>query len=238
MFVGSYANAAVISDTDFLAGNWTAQDLFANNGAAGTAVQMIAGGNPDAYRFMTHTMPGPVSLMVPATNLWIYHEFQGASYDPSVSGAIASVNYSEDQRQFNPPFAGAAIGARAAIEQAGVVYVSSTHINYNHVGSWQTAVLPGLAAADFIDFASFGFAGGDDMFDNPDFSPTGSVIRFGFVRANTTGTVGVLQVTEHGIDNWSYTTNAARVPEPATLTLFGLGLLGLGVVRRRKRNTA
>lgn len=31
---------------------------------------------------------------------------------------------------------------------------------------------------------------------------------------------------------------AASVPEPATLSLFGLGLAGIGFLRRRKKNQA
>jgi len=35
--------------------------------------------------------------------------------------------------------------------------------------------------------------------------------------------------------NYVWRANAAAVSEPATLALFGLGIIGLGVVRRRKQ---
>ena len=50
-------------------------------------------------------------------------------------------------------------------------------------------------------------------------------VYFGF-----TGATGGA-IDGHYIDNWSMNIN---VPEPATLTLFGFGLLGLGFARRRK----
>ena len=34
---------------------------------------------------------------------------------------------------------------------------------------------------------------------------------------------------------WNYTSASASVPEPGTLALFGIGLLGIGVARRRRR---
>jgi hypothetical protein len=40
------------------------------------------------------------------------------------------------------------------------------------------------------------------------------------------------------IDDLFFTAEIGSVPEPATLTLFGLGLLGLGAARRRKKRAA
>ncbi len=40
------------------------------------------------------------------------------------------------------------------------------------------------------------------------------------------------------IDNFSYTTEAASVPEPSIIALFGAGLVGLGFARRRKSRQA
>lgn len=40
--------------------------------------------------------------------------------------------------------------------------------------------------------------------------------------------------TTHDIDNWSVTVNTAiEIAEPGLGTLFGIGLLSLGIVRRR-----
>ncbi|MDP6816263.1 MAG: PEP-CTERM sorting domain-containing protein, partial [Alphaproteobacteria bacterium] len=50
------------------------------------------------------------------------------------------------------------------------------------------------------------------------------------------GTQGGLQET-FDMDNARFVV-ASAVPEPATLTLFGLGLLGVGAARRRKKLAA
>lgn len=47
-------------------------------------------------------------------------------------------------------------------------------------------------------------------------------------------TINVLDIA--GMDDVRYVTPAAGVPEPATLSLFGIALAGIGVLRRCKRS--
>lgn len=146
--------------------------------------QMLTGGNPSAYLQITHWVaPGPSEIVGS-------HEFLGGSYDPSTAGAITSLNYREDQIEFNPPWPGAAIGAGPLLFQNGVIY-SGPDLTFTSL-SWQTAELRGLTATDFT-------AGGS----HPDFSAAGGVIRFGFWRSN--GNIGAGYTTVSGIDNWSFT---------------------------------
>jgi len=139
-------------------------------------------GNPVGFRYMEHRWnPGPAFISV-------QHFYTAATYDPGTEGAIDHIAYSEDRRQFNPPFAGAAIGTLFIVEQGGTVY--SMFITGGQFTSeqWEHVALPGLTAQDFTPAGL-------------DFSASGTPITFGYARTNTINGTGVI-TTQHGIDNW------------------------------------
>ena len=63
------------------------------------------------------------------------------------------------------------------------------------------------------------------------------IVRDGFqvgIGANDkNGLLGASVWLDIGGQNWDINVNLAQVPAPASLALFGLGLIGLGMVRRR-----
>lgn len=223
------AAALVLSDSEFFDTDWTTSSVFLNNGASTTVTRNTSGGDGGAYRHMTHFIAnGPGQ-----TRIFQFHRYGAGSYNPTLSGAIGSIDYSESQLQLNQPFPGAAIGARLAIEQGGVVYMGPS-MTYTHagIGNWVDATLTGLTAADFQDPLQLTALGGPGGISNPDFSAAGAEIFFGYLRLNCCG--GDITTT-HGIDNWSVTVNeAVEIAEPELAVLFGLGLLGLRVARRNR----
>jgi hypothetical protein len=59
------------------------------------------------------------------------------------------------------------------------------------------------------------------------FTATGSSTTLDFLNADPASD------NSNGLDNVALTVGAAGIPEPGTLSLLGLGILGLGLVRRR-----
>ncbi len=205
--VASSAYATVIiSDGTFNPSDWAVNVTVSTGGATQTAQQNLSGGNPGAYRYMTHPLPlGPSSIGVA-------HLFQPASYTPSTQGAIISMDYSEDHIQFNPSI----IGARPLLMQGNTLFIGPS-INFTDL-AWTTVSLTGLTAAAFSNGSS-----------HPDFSALGTTIQFGYGRSNTNNPGDPPLTTQHGIDNWSFTIHNAvqGVPDSGGLSLPLLGLLGI-----------
>ena len=68
-----------------------------------------------------------------------------------------------------------------------------------------------------------------------DLSDSGSLVNIGVVvRNGTFGSPGVPSVNEGGFDNWSVSIHTAEIPAPTAALLFPLGLLAMGIARRRR----
>src|ERR1700730_10330616 len=188
----------IFSDGTFQNGDWTKSVISSTGGATDSVSQVSAGGNPGAYRFIEHDLP-------PSSSIVVFHSMNLATYSPKTEGPIVALNYSEDEIQFNPPFAGATIGAQPAIQQDGVLYFGPDFTF--GTTSWATATRNGLTATDFTSLTN----------TNPDFTATGNQILFGYLRSNTNTDPESPETTQHGIDNFSYTVARQTVCQASTV---------------------
>ena len=215
--------AATFFDGTFNDADWTRIVNITSGTFEETATQSPSGGNPDAFRSMTHTLRGGTSANV-------FHFNNNAIYNPAL-GAIASIDYSADVRGLPASTIGGVFGDGFAIRQAGRLFRTGTTGIVNN-SPWQTKSLLGLTGGNFIAL---------DGGSGPDFSITGSVIQFGYERNNALGGSSTTpRIIAHGIDNWSVRLNLATVPvpepskTPEPSTIISLGLLGLGALWQRK----
>jgi outer membrane protein assembly factor BamB len=96
----------------------------------------------------------------------------------------------------------------------------------------------GLTGADEGVFASrdsYGFLdvefGADGILYASDYSVGGKIVRF---DATTGAFIDEMAVAQNGPTYLLHRNEASAVPEPASLTLFGLGALGLAIHRKRR----
>jgi hypothetical protein len=227
--------AVVFFDEVFNDADWTAQQFLDGNFSA---FQVAAGGNPDEFRQID------LSNLDTGQNIIAVDTRTGAVYDPTVSGAIASIDFSFDVNFLGGTAGTRVVGYRLALEQAGSRYFSGPGGAFLGVAqgpgnglpgnSWDPFAFAGLTAANFVNLS------GPNALD---FSSTGAPIAFGYLA--TTG-MSLPNVdnggTSSGIDNWFVGVTPIQdggglgvIPEPTSMLLFGLGGLGLGVVNRRRR---
>ena len=199
-----------IEDTEFFPQNWKVTPLQLTNNA--TQNSRFGGWIPQGnVRGMQHWHP---AAQKDHTHVWVFHEFQGAAYNPA-AGELLSIDYSEEQLQFNPPFPGAAIAWAPAIKQNGTVYVGprnsfthSTFTNDFNFTPFQGAELKELDEQDFLAFRDGALGGGDPATWHPDFSSSGSEITFGYSRG-TSYTGKLSELRDHGIDDWKFVLTVA-----------------------------
>jgi hypothetical protein len=213
------AGPYVFTDAVFNDPDWSHQFDVAPPASSGSAARFSDGfGNPDSYQRITHNLAGGGGGAITST-----HINTTATYDPAVSGAITTLDYSEEARVLSTEFSTYGGSSGPALRQGGFVYAvsvgSAVPLRDDPMGAlpspYKNISFSGLTAANFgrvtgalsIDFGS-----------NPDFSASGGLIEFGYVRNNShTGPVLVTRV--HAIDNWSATVN--ENPPPTILSVAG-----------------
>lgn len=185
-------------DTEFLDMNWEIFLASLSQESSHTFGQQAAGGNPGAYREMTHT--NPVNTVEPGMSTFvnILHRRLGWEYNPAVSGAIDHIDMAMDRKIFSITSGGIpqfnlAVGHVFRIYQDGAAYFATDGVTITDY-EWETHSRVALRAEDF------GSPG-----NRPDFSASGAPISFGFTRSNTNTAQSVEVVSVHGVDNFVVT---------------------------------
>ncbi len=191
----------VFEDTEFADSDWQVT-VIANDGSpTQTAASAPSGGNPGAYRHMTHnTGQGPSSLFV-------YHFNRNAVYSPATLGAITGIDFREDRRVFGESFdPNAAVGATFALMQGDRIFIETTTATaaFSNL-QWTTTEL----AAELRNFGQMAGPPCPEGGRCPDFTAAGAPITFGYGRGQG-ALFGQSFFTTQGIDNWRVTVRSVR----------------------------
>jgi hypothetical protein len=217
------AAALTLLDGSFADADWNASELLDTGGdATFSASQQLAGGNPDAFRQTSLSIPTSLQSLI------VSHVYQAGQYDPAALGAIESIDFSLDLRFTGGSVGTSLVGYQLLLEQGGALYNSLATATAVAAGPGQGAPGPwlhfsftGLDASDFTRLSGSGPS-------SPDFSTAGSSLRFGYLNQNTAMQIAIS--TTSGIDNWSVVVHS--VPEPSAGVLVAGLWLGLAFARR------
>jgi hypothetical protein len=188
--VPSHGGTISFSDSTFNNADWDLVITVISGGGAVNAYQEISGGNPGEFRRIVNNLQG-------SPGIWVMHRRINAIYNPQTSGAIQSIDYSEDSIMFAGFGGGEATGP--ALLQNGIVYYLDP-VLLSYQSNWAQQSLKSLDASDFHSIDSNGYF----TSEIPDLSGLGPPITFGFFRANSPGGLPSYTI-DAGIDNWSVT---------------------------------
>ncbi|NJM42597.1 MAG: hypothetical protein HC853_18570 [Anaerolineae bacterium] len=141
----------LISDGEFRPADWAVSAVIVGD-ASYTVTQQLTGGiGSSPFRIMSHRLPRVAGSG--GNTIFVTHIYLGASYTPSVQGAISAIDYREAGKIFSFPFPEAFSTTQSVVVQGGQIYRSTKFIRFsanNSSHDWETKTLSGLTAADFI----------------------------------------------------------------------------------------
>jgi len=187
--VGHPACAAApitFQDPEFEDADWVVEEEQTSGPIRATYRRELAGGNPDAYRAMTHDFEDDDG----AEAIRTFQRYVPATYDPGAAGAIESIDFGIDVRTDRQ------IGNGFLVFQAGAHFRAAYALHDPAGETWQPHVVTGLTEADFL---------ADDGVTTPDFSAAGAPVAFGFMRASSSTPPTPQFSNEHGADNFVVT---------------------------------
>lgn len=202
------ANADVcFADTGLdIANDYQSVVLTFGNGGTLTPTQHATGGNPDSYLQVDHDVNSAPSGST-RSGLHSIFLFNGAVYDPSVSGAISRICYEEWARMIQG--AGDVQGTGPIIRQVDgqqnvTYYRPAPSLMVNTPTNWNLRAMT-CKESDFVALDPTNGVTGVDPSRQPDFSKNGQPIEFGFFRGNNTSVGGGGYFRSAAIDSWSIT---------------------------------
>ncbi len=92
----AFAGSIQASDDDFTPSDWTVTAFSIGNGGGVVTSQQAAGGNPGPYRPVRNVVASSPANAPFFSAILGAHIFGGFTYDPSATGAITGIDYSED----------------------------------------------------------------------------------------------------------------------------------------------
>jgi len=216
------AQATLFCDGTFVPSNWSQTTITNASGAGSTSFGLTfpSGGNPTDYMRIRNNL-----VVSPALNGGVFGLYLNttAQYDPSSSGAITSIAYSEDSINFVNQ-GGNGQGSGLLIQQGTQFFIQRTPILVMPFATFSNWVSQS-ASLSSLDLEEVDITGTIISSSHPDFSASGALMTFGFWRGNSAnGNIN----TDCGIDNWCVNV----IPAPSSLAVMGLG--GLLVARRRR----
>ena len=222
--------ATTFTDSTFNLSNYS-QTTYSNNfaaaGATATVSQNTSFGNPAPSQ--------QLDIIWTVDTTFAYYDGlinNTFVYNPSTSGAISSINFSQDKYVTftDGVVALSNISGSALLEQGGNFYLDTITGPSLVKGTWQNISASGLTASSFCLYSFT--TNTQNCTQNPNFSATGGVIDFGFrTGLGYTNALGTGSFDSYS-DNLSYT--VTPTPEPSNLLLFGTGLIGMVGAARRK----
>ncbi|MBL8352359.1 MAG: hypothetical protein JNL87_18845 [Burkholderiaceae bacterium] len=189
--------------------DWSMTVLYADPGSSSSVITRSSGGNPGPYREVTLTS-GDGSIIVAHTTV-------DSNFDPAVSGAIESLDFSIDIL----PDAGtrAAQGFGPVVMQDGRIFFwQAEPVTGFYDGWFSSPSYTSLKASDFVQYGHPGI--------HPDFGSDGAILSFGFLSLNYLGNANVT-----GFDNLAL--SITTVPEPGCFELLVAGITLAALTRLR-----
>jgi len=214
------ASAALVTLADdgaWSSADWT--DWLTTLGPGGTSTVNYAqsGGNPDTMLSVVHHInAGDGTTPAVFTHLL----FDAETYTPSSAVPLSDIEFEIDMK-----WPGVGIGGcflQWIIQQDGYVYTNNlgnlAPSSWTHYSSGQ------LTAASFVRL--------DNTSLHPDFSSTGSEMKFGMRLSNANTSTGPAYDTSDNYDNFRV---SSSVPEPATVGVLLLGAIPVAARARKMR---